>query len=104
MKRKILVALLISLLTSCQEKKVEINLLTNQLVSKRFSKDSLDLFYKDCKYNNENEKIAFTNIIKFKIANNTDKKYVFFPLIVYKPTTYGSNLTSNKNIPKSGND
>lgn len=78
MKKNSLIILIFLLLASCQEKKLEIKLLTKEIVSKRTSIDSMDIFYNYCKFNNENEKYLFTNVVKFELFNNTDKKYLFF--------------------------
>lgn len=78
MKNNILIALLFTLLTSCQEKKIELKLVNKEVVSKGFSIDKMDTFYNHPIFNSENEKYLFTNIVKFKLSNQTDKKYVLF--------------------------
>ncbi|MEO8238067.1 MAG: hypothetical protein ABI576_08150 [Flavobacterium sp.] len=78
MKNNILIALLFTLLASCQEKKLELKLINKEIVSKGFSIDTMDAFYNHAMFNSENEKYLFTNIVKFKLSNHTDKKYVLF--------------------------
>jgi hypothetical protein len=78
MKKNILIILLFTLLASCQEKKMVLKLINKEIVSKDFSTDTLASFYNHSVFNNEKEKYAFTNIIKFELSNPTDKKYLFF--------------------------
>ncbi|MEL1253242.1 hypothetical protein AAEO57_05625 [Flavobacterium sp. DGU38] len=78
MKNKILVVLLFILLASCQEKKMELKLMNKDIVSKGFSIDTIESFYNHSVFNSEKEKYAFTNVVKFELSNNTDKKYLFF--------------------------
>ena len=78
MKKSIQVFLLLALLASCQEKKLELKLLNTEIVSKGFSSETVEAFYSHPMFNSENEKYLFTNTIKFKLSNDTDKKYLFF--------------------------
>jgi hypothetical protein len=78
MKNNILVFLLFTMLASCQEKKIELKLLNKEIISKGLSTDSIESSYNHSVFKNENEKYAFTNIVKFELSNSTDKKYLFF--------------------------
>lgn len=78
MKKNILVVLLLTLLTSCQDKKMELKLINKNIVSKGFSIDTIESFYNHSVFSNGKEKYAFTNVVKFEISNNTDKKYLLF--------------------------
>lgn len=78
MKNNILIVLLFTLLVSCQESKLELKLMNNEIVSKGFSSDTIESFYNHSIFNSKNEKYLFTNVIKFEILNPTDKKYLLF--------------------------
>ena len=78
MKNNILMVLLFNLLVACQEKKIELKLINKDIVSKGFSIDTIESFYNHSMFNSEKEKYAFTNIVKFELSNNTDRKYLFF--------------------------
>ncbi|CAC9972475.1 hypothetical protein FLAPXU55_00151 [Flavobacterium panici] len=66
------------LFVSCQENKMELKLINKEIICKRFSADTMEAFYNYPKFNSENERYIFTNIVKFELFNQTDKKYLFF--------------------------
>jgi hypothetical protein len=76
MGKNILIVLLFTLLASCQERKLELKLINKEIVSKRFSKGTMETFYNHPMFS-ENEKYLFTNVVEFELSNNTDKKYLF---------------------------
>lgn len=78
MKKDILIILLFILLASCQGRKLELNLINKEVLSKGFSIDTIEAFYNHAMFNNENEKYFFTNVVKFELTNQTDKKYILF--------------------------
>ncbi|MFD2940058.1 hypothetical protein [Flavobacterium notoginsengisoli] len=78
MKKGILIIIFLSMLVSCQESKLELKLINKEILSKGFSIDTINAFYDHCKFNNENEKYLFTNVVKFQLSNNTDKKYLLY--------------------------
>jgi hypothetical protein len=78
MKNNILVVLLFTLLASCQERKLELNLINKEVLSKGFSIDTIEAFYNHEMFNSEKEKYFFTNVVKFELSNPTDKKYLLF--------------------------
>ncbi|QSB26184.1 hypothetical protein [Flavobacterium sp. CLA17] len=78
MKKYILTSLLFTLLASCQEGKLELKLINKEIVSKRFATDTMETFYNHTMFNSENEKYLFTNVVKFEVSNQTDKKYLLF--------------------------
>lgn len=62
----------------CVRNNLKIDLLTQEILSKKFPVDSTEIFYNNLNYNNKSEKYLYTNVIKLKLSNNTDKKYLFF--------------------------
>lgn len=78
MKKVILIILFVSILVSCQERTLELKLINKEILSKGLSIDTMDTFYDHCKFNDENEKYLFTNVVKFQLSNNTDKKYLLY--------------------------
>ncbi len=78
MKNNILIVLLFALLVSCQERKLELKLINNNIASKGFSLDTIESFYNHSVFNSKNEKYLFTNVVKFELSNPTNKKYLLF--------------------------
>ena len=78
MNTNIFLIIVIALFTSCDEKKLQITLLTNEIITKKISVESVKRIYSHGKFDSEYEKYQYTNVIKFKIVNPTDKKYLLF--------------------------
>lgn len=67
------------LLFSCKEsKKLNLEIINNEIYCKKIHNDSLNFYYNNFKFNNSNELYKFTNNINLKLSNLTEKNYLFY--------------------------
>ncbi len=78
MKKNILFYLVIFSFFSCKKEIVTIKLLNDNLICEKVPLDSVVKYYKTYKFQNEKNRLKFTNNVKFRITNNTNKKLLFF--------------------------